>query len=250
MINELFYPEIVVSIGNYAFAKGIEIEVYSSESSYFDWGKVRFTQQFNEKIALSKKDKALIELGYNGDFKEVFKGYVVNPMSEGSYKNEVVLKDAMILLEETQITNTFIDATPQEILKFCLGKAGVNDFKISQKVYPRKKIIPVFKKNVISVIEEIHSIWKIKERFFFSNGLFYWGEKPEQKYIYEFAYAENIITLDRPGGVWELETVSAPFVKHSHKIRVKHPLVSGEYEVKKVAFTTNDNGFIRTKIYF
>lgn len=50
--------------------------------------------------------------------------------------------------------------------------------------------------------------------------------------------------------MWELETVSAPFVKHSHKINLIHPQISGEQEVLKVVSTTNDSGFIRTYIYF
>ena len=60
----------------------------------------------------------------------------------------------------------------------------------------------------------------------------------------------NILNLDRVGGEWELETISAPFVKHSHEIVVNHPKVSGTFEVKKVVFTTNDDGFIRTYITF
>ncbi len=248
--NELFYPEISVKVGSYGFQKGIEIEAYSSKDSYFDWAKIKFTQQFNEKITLGKKDKALIELGYDGVFDEVFEGYVVNPMSEGSYSNEIVLKDDMILLEETYITNTFLDATPQEILIFCLNKAGITDIKISSKVFQKKKVVPVFKKNVISVIEEIHNLWKVKEQFYFSGGVFYWGEKPEQKKIYEFEYGVNIISLKRSGGVWELETVSMPFIKHSQNIIVRHPKISGTFETKKVVFTTNNAGFIRTAIYF
>jgi hypothetical protein len=248
--SELFYPEINTRIGSYAFQKGIEIEVYSSKESYFDWAKVRFTQQFNEKVVLNKKDKALIELGYNGVFDEVFEGYVMNPVNEGSYSNEVILKDDMILLEETYITNTFLNATPQEILSFCLNKAGITNMKISTKTYPKKKVVPIYKKSVISVIEEIHSIWKIKEDFYFSGGVFYWGEKPEQSKIYEFEYGVNIISLDRLGGVWELETVSTPFIKHSQKIIIRHPKISGEFETKKVVFTTNETGFIRTYIYF
>lgn len=248
--SELFYPEISVNVGNYGFKKGVEIEAYSSKDSYFDWAKIRFTQQFNEKITLSKKDKALIELGYDGVFDEVFEGYVVSPMSEGSYSNEIILKDDMILLEETYITNTFLNATPQEILTFCLNKAGITDMKISSKVFQKKKVVPVFKKNVIAVIEEIHNVWKIKEQFYFSGGVFYWGEKPEQKKVYEFEYGVNIISLERPGGVWELETVSTPFIKHSQNIIVRHPKISGTFETKKVVFTTNETGFIRTFIYF
>ena len=50
--------------------------------------------------------------------------------------------------------------------------------------------------------------------------------------------------------MWELETVSAPFVKHSHKIAVEHPKVSGEFEVSSVKIITNEDGFIRTYINF
>ena len=248
--SELFYPEINVKLGSFSFQKGVEIEAYSSKDSYFDWAKVRFTQQFNEKISLSKKEKALIELGYEGVFDEVFEGYVVNPMSEGSYSNEIVLKDDMIHLEETYITNTFLEVTPQEMLRFCLNKAGITNVQISSKTYQKKKVVPIFKKNVISVVEEIHSLWKIKEEFYFLGGVFYWGVKSEQKKVYEFEYGVNIISLDRTGGAWELETVSTPFIKHSQKIIIRHPKISGEFETKKVVFTTNETGFIRTYIYF
>lgn len=85
---------------------------------------------------------------------------------------------------------------------------------------------------------------------FLLRGRVLLGEKPEQDKTYIFEYGVNIIALTRSGGSWELETVSAPFVRHSHKISVKHPKVSGEFEVSKVVSSTSENGFIRTKIYF
>ena len=60
---ELFYPQISARAGPYTFDKGVEIEVYSSKASYFDWAKIRFTEQFQPKISLKKKDPAAIELG-------------------------------------------------------------------------------------------------------------------------------------------------------------------------------------------
>lgn len=90
----------------------------------------------------------------------------------------------------------------------------------------------------------------LKTNSFFRAASSIGGEKPEQEKIYNFEYGVNIITLDRPLGSWELETVSAPFVKHSHKINVTHPKVSGEFEVKKVVFRTNETGFVRTYINF
>lgn len=247
---ELFYPEISATVGAYNFERGVEIEVYSSKKSYFDWAKVRFTEQFRDEISVAKKEKALIELGYNGVFDEVFEGYVSRPYNRGSSANEIILKDEMLLLEETTITNTFIDATPQEIISFCLAKAGISSSKLSGKMYPQKRSVPINQKNVIDTINQVHAVWGIAERFFFSSGVFYWGEKPQQSKIYNFEYGVNIISLQRLSGVWELETVSAPFIKHSHKINIAHPDVSGEFEVEKVAFVTNETGFIRTLIYF
>ena len=250
MENELFYPDISVNIGDYSFSKGIEIEVYSSKESYFDWAKVRFTKPFSSKVSFKKKDLSVIKLGYEWLLEEVFSGYVMNPISDGEFKNEVTLKDDMLLLEETFITNTFIDASPQEIIEFCLRKAGIEKFNISRKAYQRKKIVAISQKNVIQVVEYVHSIWSIQESMYFSNGVFYWGEKPRQEKIYEFEYGVNIIHLAKSNGLWELETVSAPFVKHSNKIILNHPDIEGEFEVKKVVFSTNEIGFIRTFIYF
>ena len=247
---ELFYPQIAARAGPYSFDKGIELELYSSKASYFDWAKIRFTEQYEPKISLAKKDPAAIELGYNGVMDEVFTGFVSKPYNAGGFVNEITLKDEMLLLEETKINDTFLDTTPQEMLTYFLGKAGISKMKLSSKGYPKRKRLPIREQSVIEAINTVHAAWGIKKRFFFSGGVFYWDEKPEQPKVYTFEYGVNIIALSRPGGVWELETVSAPFVRHSHKINVIHPKVSGEVEVSKVVSMTNDNGFIRTKIYF
>lgn len=96
---------------------------------------------------------------------------------------------------------------------------------------------------------ELVPIDKLRERHKVGRAT-YWDEKPEQKKVYTFEHGVNILNLRRAGGVWELETVSAPFIKHSHKINLIHPQVSGEVEVSKVVSKTNDSGFIRTYIYF
>ena len=54
--TELYYPQIAARAGPYSFAQGIEIEVFSAKSSYFDWAKIRFTGQFQPKITLNRKD--------------------------------------------------------------------------------------------------------------------------------------------------------------------------------------------------
>lgn len=248
--TELYYPQIAARAGPYSFDRGIEIEIYSAKSSYFDWAKIRFTEQFHPKITLARKAPGAIELGYDGALDEVFTGYVSRPYDGGAYVNEVNLKDEMLLLEETEINKTFLDTTPQEIIGYVLAQAGLSKSKLSSKGYPSRKMLPIRQQNGVRAIETVAAAWGLKVPFFFSGGVFYWDEKPEQSKVYTFEHGVNILALNRVGGVWELETVSAPFVRHSHKINVKHPQISGEQEVVKVVSTTNDSGFIRTYIYF
>ncbi|MDL2288266.1 serine/arginine repetitive matrix protein 2 [Oscillospiraceae bacterium OttesenSCG-928-F05] len=247
---ELFYPEMRVELGSYIFTEGIEITVHSAASTYFDWAKVRFTRQFQEKITIPQDTWAAIYLGYDGTFFSVFEGYVVREYNNAEADDEILLKDAAILLEKTQIASTFLSATPQEIITYCLEQAGITDYSLSDVIHPRRARFPIMKKNILSVIGEVHSAWQINVPFFFLDSVFYWGDAPKQQVYSHFEYQQNIIRLDREDGAWALETVSVPFIRHSQVISLTHPRLSGEFTVKKVIFTTESTGFIRTKLVF
>lgn len=248
--KELYYPQISAQAGSYTFEEGVELEIYSSKSSYYDWAKIRFTSQFRPKLSIKKKDPATIQLGYDGTLEDVFTGFVSGNYDGGTYANEVALKDEMLLMEETIINDTFLDTTPQELISYFLAQAGLSKMKLSSKTYPTRKMLPIRKQTAVQAINAVNAAWGLRVPFFFSGGVFYWDEKPEQKKVYTFERGVNILNLRRAGGVWELETVSAPFIKHSRKINLIHPQVSGEVEVSKVVSKTNDSGFIRTYIYF
>lgn len=247
---ELFYPGIGVQIGAYSIKKGIEIETCSDAESYFDWARIRFTDPYQTQIGIAKGDEMSIYLGYSGIMEEVFTGYVSSPYNRAQGKNEILAKDEMQRLEGVTISETFLDVTPQEIVRYLLEVAGISNFQISQEVYQPKKVVPVAQKNGIQVLEEIRRLWQIQKRFYFSGGVFYWCTDPEQKQTYLFEYGSNIIRLERSMGSWELETVSMPFIHHSQTIKVIHPAYTGSALVKKVLFKTNDAGFIRTYITF
>ena len=225
---ELYYPQIAVHVGGYTFTQGIEIELYSTKLSHFDWAKIRFTDQYRPELRLDRNTPASLELGYDGILNKVFTGYVARPYDSGAYANEIILKDEMQLLENTVINGTFLNTTPQEVIAYILSCAGVSKIKLAAKNYPMRKSLSIYAQNAVRALDK----------------------KPEQQKIYSFVYGVNILSLERTGGLWKLETVSAPFVKHSHRIDVSHPQVSGLQEVLKVVTTTNDSGFIRTYIYF
>ena len=201
-------------------------------------------------ISIEKKEAGSISLGYDNVLEEIFQGYVTKTYNNSGSMDEILLKDEMLLLEETTISETFLDTTPQEIIQYCLSAAGITQYQITNTIYQPRKIVPIYAKNAIAVLKELNTIWGIDVRFFFSGGVFYWGEVPKQEKKYQFEYGVNILSLSRGMGSWQLETVSAPFIKHSHKIQVTHPKLTGEFEVKKVVFRTNESGFIRTTINF
>ena len=159
-------------------------------------------------------------------------------------------KNTMLLLEDLTINDTYLNTTPQEMIAHFLSLAGITDVSLSSQVYPERKRVPICGLSGVKAIDAVNAAWGLKNKFFFSGGTFYWGTAPKQEKVYAFEYGINILSLERSGGVWIIETVSAPFVKHSHKIAVTHPKVNGTFEVSKVVFSTNDAGFIRTYIYF
>lgn len=156
----------------------------------------------------------------------------------------------MLILEETVINDTFLDTTPQEMISFFLTKAGLSEMKLSSRAYPRRKMLPIRQQNAVQAINTVNAAWGIKVPFFFSGGVFYWDEKPEQEKVYTFEHGVNILGLNRVGGTWELETVSAPFVKHSHKIAVNPPASERRGRGSEGGLVHQRLGFIRTYIYF
>lgn len=248
--TELYYPRIEVVVGDYVFDRGIQIESHSACDAYFDWARIRFTEQFEDKLQIARGTPALINLGYDNSYREVFAGYIAQSYSAGAQADEIILKDDMLLLERIQISATFQDTTPQEILTYILAQAGIRKMSLSPQVYPQRKRVPLSRVSGVQAINAVNAAWGIRQRFFFQDRVFYWGTSPAQEQVYAFEYGVNILGLTREGGEWELETVSAPFVRHSHKIEVKHPKVTGTFTVRKVVFRTTDSGFIRTHIYF
>ena len=86
----------------------------------------------------------------------------------------------------------FLDTTPQEMISYFLAQAGLSKMKLSATGYPERKRLPIRQMNVIEAINAVHAAWNIKQPFFFSGGVFYWGEKPEQEKTYIFEYGVRV----------------------------------------------------------
>lgn len=248
--QNFFYPVQQAVAGKYVFTNGVSMEVFSDKNYLYDWARIRFTRQFNGYISLNRGEEAAISMGYDGRLQTVFKGVVAKQYNQATYKDEILIKDYTLKLEETDLSGTFLDVTPQDLVRHGLSAAGIEDMLLSEKAYPAKKRVAIRKKPVSEFLLEVDALWGIKSIKSFLTGTFYWDQQPEQTEMYAFEYGNNIISLKRERKLWKLETVSVPAIQHSCRISVRHPEVEGIFEVSKVVFSSDDRGFIRTKIYF
>ena len=177
---ELFYPRITAQAGGYTFQQGIEIEVSSARDSRMDWAKIRFTDRFKPEISISRLEPATILLGYGGAFDEVFTGYVGSTYNAGSNADEIILKDPMLLLEGLTVNETFLDTTPQEVIRYILAQAGLTELKLTSTVYPARKRLSIRRQSGVQALDTVAAAWNIQVPYFCSGGVFYWGEQPEQ----------------------------------------------------------------------
>ena len=250
MTIDLFDPTFALQLGPYSIISGAAFTAYSDQNTYFDWAKVTFAPAYSGKINLDKKQPAEIYMGYGTATEKVFEGFVAEPYNAAAGQNQVMLKDSMLLLEATTITDTFLDVRPREIIEVILQKAGVTRYQLATADMPAKPIVPIRQQNGIAAIRKVGQLWGLDYKFYFLGGTFYWGCAAPQRQIYQFTHGQNILHLQRSGGLWELETVSVPFIHHSQLISVQAPAISGTFEVCKTCFKTDDSGFVRALLYF
>lgn len=244
-MKELIYPKAEVQINNYILKDGINFDIYSSDESYFDWAKIVLADVLVEVFDGKQEDEVEIRLGYGEEYKTAFKGCI-----DKNNGKEIICKDSMMKLQEENIIATFLSVTPQELIEFCLRKAGIKKYELNNKEFTKMSKFIVCNKNLIQVIEQVNRTWNIDMNFYFYNDTFYWGVNEEFKNIYSFKYGENIISLEKEGRFWKLTTVMVPFIRHSMNVNIVHPLIQeGDYRVAKVHHFSISKGF-RTEIYF
>ena len=215
--KKLLTPEFRVSIGNYEISEGLKVECFSSKESKCDWGAVELSPELEELIRVNDMESAKIELGYGDDYDELIDGYIKKSDSG------IIVKDDMTKLERILIKATFLDATPQDIIRYVLIQAGICDYELMEQNYGKKA---------------------------FKGKRFYWGSKEEQKEMYILEEGNTILSLKKYGTLWEVETLAIPWIHHSQLIEVRHSRYNGMAEVEKTVIKTDQRGAVHMYIFF
>lgn len=175
-------------------------------------------------------------------------GYV--RCGDTDYWKEIMIKDDMMKLDRVTIKASFVDCEPQDVIRYVLACAGIEDYVLSDEHYGKKDLFVIDRKSGINTIAEVNSSWGIKNPFFFQKKVFYWGTKEEQKEIYVLEEGETILSLNKYGDLWEAETIAIPWIHHSQEVEVQHSKYSGIVTVEKTIVRSDDTGAVHMYIYF
>lgn len=156
----------------------------------------------------------------------------------------------LCLCRKPKETGSFVDCEPQDVIRYVLACAGIEDYVLSDEHYGKKDLFVIDRKSGINTIAEVNSSWGIKNPFFFQKKVFYWGTKEEQKEIYVLEEGETILSLNKYGDLWEAETIAIPWIHHSQEVEVQHSKYSGIVTVEKTIVRSDDTGAVHMYIYF
>lgn len=246
--RKLVSPEFRITVGNYEMTDGIEVECFSSRASHADWCRVELSPRLQGTVDFKDMDEAQVELGYGNDFDCLVDGYARSV--QGDYWKEIMIKDDMMKLDRVAIKASFTGCTPQDVVRYILACAGIEDYVLSDRDYGKKELLVIDTRNGTSAIAEVNSAWGIRAPFFFQEKVFRWGTRREQEETYVLEEGETILSLNKYGDLWEAETVAVPWIHHSQEIEVRHSKYSGTVTVEKTIVRSDDTGAVQMYIYF
>ncbi len=248
MYKKLVSPEFRLNTEQYELAGGMEIECVSSREARSDWCRIELTSQLKNRIEYEDMERAVLEMGYGDDFDTLIFGYCRKTAED--YWKEITIRDDMIRVGRVMIRDTFVDCTPQDIIKYILTQAGITKYRLPDEDYGKKGTVITDRQTGIKAIAQVNSVWGLNHDFFFRDGVFYWGCQPEQEAVYILEENTNILSLQKPGTLYEIETLGIPWIHHSQEIEVHHSKYDGTVKVEKTIMKCDSDGFVRMYIYF
>lgn len=247
-LKKLAAPEFRLTIGDVSIQNGIQAECFLGREEKADWCRIILDGALEGRIAIKDMDRAELSLGYDDDFDIIINGYICRS-SEDNWR-EFIIKDDMLLLERCRIAATFLQCTPQDIIRYILTSAGISKYRISNEDFGQLEKVTIPAGTGIGAIKAVNIAYAISVPCYVQNGIFYWGCQEEQKEIYILEEDNSIINLERLGSLWEAETVGIPWAHCGETIEVSHRSASGSFTVEKVIIKSDETGSVRQYIYF
>ena len=153
-------------------------------------------------------------------------------------------------LDRVAIKASFVDCEPQDIIRYVLACAGIEDYVLPDEKYGKKDTFVLERMSGIKAVAEVNSSWGINNPFFFQEKRFYWGTRKNQAEMYVLEEGQTILFLNRYGSLWEAETIAVPWIHHSQQVEVRHSKYTGIVTVEKTIVRSDNSGAVHMYIYF
>lgn len=223
----LIAPAWSVQIAGLGFTRIKRFDVISGRTSPVDLAEVLLPA---EGVPLSEVKKgAAVEIrqGYESGGAGVtliFAGSAHDVQVRGK-EIMVQCRDRMQRLAETKVSQSFVRVAPQEVIAFCLERAGVDDYRLSgQRLMQRPSFVA--QGPVTEVLRAVGRTWGITHfaSWFDPEGTFNWMPMEESdRYLAEdltiLEYGENVLEnrLLEDGDAGELDAFSMPWLRHTQR---------------------------------
>jgi len=246
--KNLISPEFRLDLGKYILEDGIMVEYVSSADAHADWARINLDEELIGSVMICSGDEYSVDLGYEDEYANLLTGTIEKDQTP-DWK-EIIVKDDYWKLEACYVCATFVKCTPQDIVRYLLTQAGITNYELSVENYRDTDRFVVENKKASEVLKMLNTFYGISVDYYFRNGIFYWGCRPEQKDIYVLDEENNILDMEMYGSMWCADTVGIPWIHHSDIIEVEHTLYTGYAQAKKIVIKRDEKGFIRQSIYF
>ena len=224
---EFMSPDAKIVIGSWLAKKVHKVEVISSRVNPIDLATIEIPKEGMELDAIAKKMPIKIMLGYKEHgLWNVFSGVV----DDVSWETNVIIKakDGMENLKNTIITQTFVDTQPIEVMRFCLEKANITNYEISQIAQPLKHYFVSPGINVLQIQKLLNETWGLNWEFYREpeGDIIYKPLEETQRYkngeaVCTLEYGKNLFDLDTSDyKTGRLRTFLLPMLRHGHIIKL------------------------------
>lgn len=198
----------------------------------------------------------VVALGYLGQaLTPAFRGRIWELRPERLVR--IVALDRMKDLTDVTIRQAFRNVTLQEVVSWCLEYAGVSDYTLSSRDTPRRHHFVAAQDTALDVLRRATQAWGVDwDCYADADGVVWvlpWEESPRAQAapVAELEYGDDLTALEpRLQGTGMAETFLAPWVQHSHRVRLRDDRLWGAevlVRVERVEHTV-DSQRARTRI--
>jgi hypothetical protein len=174
-------------------------------------------------------ERIAVAMGYRGQAPTVVFGGRVRDVA-GAGPVEVTAQDVVRELRDTRVRQAFRNATFAEVVRWSLQRAGVRTVVLGSAETPRRHLFIAANQPVLDVCRAAQRTWGLEDWDLYGapDGSVYvvpWAESARalEEPVLDLEYGQNVTEFEPRGerqGI--VETWLAPWVKHSHRVRLRH----------------------------